>query len=612
MSEPEIDAVTELAIVGLGSWGLCVLERTINRATETGRAVRVHVVEPGDPGGGVYNLEQPDYLVLNNPCGQLSLYTSTDSHAVPPYGLGLYEWSVAQGYRWIGHECRIGEGGEAIRPTDYLPRRIMGEYLGWFYETLVAHAPANLQVVRHCQYAVDIVSEAAGRERVVLEDGDSISVDHVILTSGHTFNREDPASVQTVQGVRPYPVDHFADEPLPGEAMAISGMGLVAFDLLTALTVGRGGVFEPDGDRVRYHPSGREPVVYLYSRSGLPYCAKSATGIDPTGDYEPVVCTPEAFAAIRERRGPGASRHQADFRSDVLPLLFAEMSARYYYHAVFLAHGVSAADLVRTNLRSAWSAGRYDQELQSLAECYGAFDPEQYFFPPAEVRFATAEQYELHVYKMVEEDLEAALAEGGSPIKAAMEVTRILRDDLRSVIEFGGLSLESYLDFQANVRGRINRVEAGPPPMRTAQMLALMDAGIVRVPFGPSPEVTADGLGAVIRSTALEQERSERVALVVRGHLDLPSLARSASPLLSRLYRLGRLTQLQYGQTAVGSVAISETFHPFDVEGRLQEHISVLGVLTEGVRYFTHYLPSPKSRLRAVLDAQACVQAVIG
>jgi hypothetical protein len=99
---------------------------------------------------------------------------------------------------------------------------------------------------------------------------------------------------------------------------------------------------------------------------------------------------------------------------------------------------------------------------------------------------------------------------------------------------------------------------------------------------------------------------------VVRGHLDLPSLARSGSPLLSRLYAKGRLTQLSYGDTAVGSVAISEDFHPYDAEGRLQPNLSLLGVLTEGVRYFTHYLPSPRSRLRAVLDAQDCVEGIIG
>src|ERR1700744_2720858 len=113
-------------------------------------------------------------------------------------------------------------------------------------------------------------------------------------------------------------------------------------------------------------------------------------------------------------------------------------------------------------------------------------------------------------------------------------------------------------------------------------------------------------------STALEEPTAVTVNGMVRGHLDLPSLARSSSPLLNRIYANGRLTELSYGDTPVGSVAINEEFHPYDTEGRLQSNISVLGVLTEGVRYFTHYLPSPRSRLRAVYDAQACVEAVIG
>jgi hypothetical protein len=98
---------------------------------------------------------------------------------------------------------------------------------------------------------------------------------------------------------------------------------------------------------------------------------------------------------------------------------------------------------------------------------------------------------------------------------------------------------------------------------------------------------------------------------VIRGHLDMPSLAHSASELLSRLYKHGRLTQLQYGDTAVGSVGLSEDFHPYDIAGQVQPNISILGVLTEGARYFTHYLPSPRSRIRAVLDAQACIEAII-
>ena len=115
-----------------------------------------------------------------------------------------------------------------------------------------------------------------------------------------------------------------------------------------------------------------------------------------------------------------------------------------------------------------------------------------------------------------------------------------------------------------------------------------------------------------ISSTELDEEANATVNWVVRGHLDLPSLVRSSSPLLNRLYANGRLTEMSYGSTPVGSVAITEHFHPVDADGRLQPNLSLLGVLTEGVRYFTHYLPSPQSRIRAVLDAQDCVQKVIG
>jgi hypothetical protein len=139
-----------------------------------------------------------------------------------------------------------------------------------------------------------------------------------------------------------------------------------------------------------------------------------------------------------------------------------------------------------------------------------------------------------------------------------------------------------------------------------------VNAGVVRIRLGPSPAIAPDhDRRPRLASTKLGHARSVTVDAVVRGHLDLPSLSRSASALLTRLYFTGRLTQLNYNGTEVGSVAISEDFHPFDVHGRLQPHLSVLGVLTEGTRYFTHYLPSPRSRLRAVLDAQQCVESVI-
>jgi len=601
----------EFAIVGLGSWGLCVLERAVSRARRTTSSIRLHVVEPGQLGGGVYATEQPDYLVLNNPCGQLSLYASPDDGEDPPYAMGLYEWATNTGYRWVGYECRIGPVGEPIVSTDYLPRRLMGEYLAWFYQTLLTDAPSNLEVVRHYAAATDITPELGGREAVSLDNGTVISVDHVVLTSGHTFNDEPIGDSADVRYLRPYPVEYFDESVAPGTPIAVAGMGLVGFDLLTALTVGRGGTYDDVGDRKHYVPSGREPVIYLYSRSGVPYCAKSAHGVDPTGDYRPIVCTPQAFKKLTNPVG-SPLRRRVDFRSDILPLVFAEMQGRYYTHAAFLKGGVPAATLVRQELSTGWSEGDFARTVDRLEPTYGSFDPAGNVFADADASFVSSADYQSHFYELVESDLDEALTLGGSPVKAAQEITRILRDQLRDVIEYGGLSLESYIDFQSNVRGRINRLEAGPPPLRSQQLLALLDAGVVQVPFGPHPEVTATAGGEVtIRSTKLAEPTQATVKGVVRGHLDLPSLARSSSPLLSRLYTKGRLTQFRYDDTTVGSVSISEDFHPYDAEGRVQANLSILGVLTEGVRYFTHYLPSPRSRLRAVFDAQVCVEAII-
>ena len=88
----------EFAIVGLGAWGLCVLESDGGPGPPVdGTRIRVHLVEPGQLGGGVYSASQPDYLVLNNACGQLSLYASPNSDEHPPYAVGLYEWAVVRG-----------------------------------------------------------------------------------------------------------------------------------------------------------------------------------------------------------------------------------------------------------------------------------------------------------------------------------------------------------------------------------------------------------------------------------------------------------------------------------------------------------------------------------
>lgn len=605
--------MVSIAIVGLGPWGVCALERIVTTAREgssLGSRIAVHVIEPRLPGAGVYDPAQPDYLLLNNPCGQLSLYPFGETSERPPYGIGLFEWAVARGYRWVGDRCVVGRGGEPIEPHHFLPRRLMGEYLHWFYIQLRRSAPRGVEIVHHRAEAVDVIGRRDGRELVCLSDGRRVVADHVILTPGHTANRRAPAPAGIVE-LEPYPVAGYVDRLGAEDRVAVSGMGLVAIDVVIALTVGRGGRFVERAGALRYRASGREPTLRMFSRSGLPFTAKSVTGIDRTGVYRPVICTPEAFEEL-------VSRRLVDVRAELLPLLFAEMSARYYAQVAYQTGSLSDARQVRERLRGAWERGSFDAELAGLAGRFGRFDPEELFFGPRRAH-RTSGQYAHFVYDSLARDLrEAEVPDGASPVKSATEVLRIFRDPMRSVVEQGGISLDSYLDFNSGIRSRIHRLVAGPPAIRSRQLLALVDAGVLSMPYGPSPSIRAaapdagDPRGTLICSTALERPISEPVSAVVRGHLDEPRLRGSASRLLRRLYRSGRLSQFCYGDVRVGSVDLTPESHPISVDGAPQQRLWVFGVLTEGIRHFTHYIPSPRSRIRAFEDIGACVGQILG
>jgi uncharacterized NAD(P)/FAD-binding protein YdhS len=586
---------------------------TARRELAPGNDVAVHVIEPGTPGSGVYDVTQPDYLLLNNPCGELSLYPFETEDDQPCYGVGLYEWAVQQGYRWVDDRCVIDSTGQPIEPHHFLPRRLMGEYLQWFYRALLAGAPPTIHVVHHPTAAIDVVARRDGTEEVRLANGGTVIADHVIVTSGHTANR----SADHVGHLDPYPVGSYVDAIPVGATVAVSGMGLVAVDVVTALTIGRGGRFVEDGSGLRYRPSGREPVVQLFCRSGLPFTAKSVTGKDRTDVYKPLICTDEALDALSGRSN--GHRRLVDMRSELLPLLFAEMYARYYAQVAFQASGaVADGAAVRERLRAAWTEGRFDAELGHLSARFGSFDAEALFFGH-QPKYRCSHDYERFVYQSLADDLrDAEVPDGASPVKSAAQVFRIFRDKMRTVVEQGGLSLDSYLDFNADICSRIHRLVAGPPALRTRQFLALMDAGVVRMPYGPAParglavnEMDRTTTRTRISSTAFEQPYVEDVDVVIRGHLEEPRIAGSESQLLTQLYSRGRVSQFRYGEVAVGSVDLTPDSHPIDIEGRPQHRISMFGVLTEGVRHFTAYIPSPRSRIRAVEDIGARVEEIL-
>jgi homoserine O-succinyltransferase len=295
-------------------------------------------------------------------------------------------------------------------------------------------------------------------------------------------------------------------------------------------------------------------------------------------------------------------------------LVFAEMELHYYTSAAQMVDGPRVARDVHARLVAGWGTGTFSYHRSQFAARYGTFVASEHFFVGQGRHYRDSEDYESAVYTTVAADAREALVAGGaSPVKTALETLRALRDTLRMAVEFRGLTLSSHLDFVANLQSRFARLVAGPPVFRSQQLLALVDAGVLKLPFGPSPEVIpAEGGGLLVRSTVLEHPYEVVVDRLIRAHLDLPSVTGSASPLLTNLVRRGRVRPLTFQGTPAGSIDLTEDFHPLDEQGRPEANLWVFGVLSEGVRYFTLYIPSPKSRVRAFLDAQICAAEIVG
>jgi len=605
----------EVAIIGMGAWGLAVLERLLTVIREGGSGVSevvIHVVEPGKPGSGVYSVDLPGYLVMNTPCGQISLYPGEEPDASLPYQVGLFSWAKRSGYRWHGDLCLPQPGGREISESDFLPRSLVGRYLQWFYEALVSSPPLGVTVQLHRAAAIDVVATSSGQELVTLSTGEALRVDHVMLTSGHTPNLL-PAQAWGA-ALDPYSVVHDEVSFRPGSRVAIAGMGLVATDVLAALTRGRGGRFEvASAQRLRYVPSGREPKIRIFSTSGLPHCAKAVGMRNVTTQFRPSFWTPEAVAERRAIALAATGSGALNWRRDLHPLLVAEMRLQYYVQAGLLRGGQVLSQVVRETLTRAWAEHAFDAAVARLEPDLGRFDPDEHLSPRMERSFESSEAYQAFVTQLVESDLDEALCPGGSsPIKMAYEVLRFLRDPIRRAVEFGGLDAESHREFFPGIRGQINRLVAGPPAYRSQQLLALVEAGVVSFPYGPGPEVEFLGEGrAVVRSTHLATSHEEPVDHLVRGFLEDPLPHRSASTLIEALYRAGRLSRMALDGSAGDGVELTRESHPVDAEGRVQDRVWVFGAITEGARYFTNCIPSPGSRKWSFQEALSCALQVL-
>jgi hypothetical protein len=614
-----------IAIIGMGPRGISVLERLALRADDHhGPGPEVFAIDAVQVGcGRIWRTDQQPWFTMNTVAGQVTMYSGEPDGGPDRAGAGP---SVAQ---WLARSPDPEQA--SIGPDGYAPRVVYGHYLRHVYRSVVDHLPDGMVVRPVTARVTTMVPLPDGGFALTLSDrSEPLVVDRVVLATGHPVSRPGASELAladfatTRPGLTYLSGDSAADLPLdliaPGTPVGVIGMGLGFYDILLSLTVGRGGVFRRDvAGAMRYVASGREPLIFAGSRSGMPILARGANQKRPDHVHQPVVFTTDAVREAKARAGAAG----LDFTGQIMPLIQKEVDHVYLTtlvrsrqgdavaarfadrHARVLRHGGPKAALMAEH-GLAPDAGL---DLERLARPFGG---ERFTHPAA---------FRATLLDLMAKDIdEARRGNVDGPVKAALDVLRDIRNTIRVAVDFGGLTVRSHRDDFLGWYVPMNALlSAGPPVERVEQLLALIEVGVVTV-VGPQVRYECDPARDtfVVSSSDVTDSRTE-VAALVDARIPQPDLRRDTSQLYEDLVARGLVTQFVERDPVTGEVfetgGVDVTPAPFALLDRHGEEVPgahALGLPTEHTRWFTQVGSSrPGMRTLFLRDADAIAERLL-
>ncbi|TQS23751.1 FAD/NAD(P)-binding domain-containing protein [Microbispora sp. KK1-11] len=624
----------EVCVIGAGPRGMSVIERLCANARRLPPRARVlvHVVDPYPPGAGqVWRTDQPGQLLMNTVASQVTLFTdpSVDIRGPLETGPSLYEWARHLVLFPDGVEEDVLAEARRLGPDTYPTRAFYGRYLRWVFERVVARAPRQVEVRVHATRATALDDvPGTGAQRVVLEDGTVLgALDAVVLAQGHlpvepTDAEREAAAYAAAHGLVHVPPANPADVDLsdvrPGEAVLLRGLGLNFFDHMALLTIGRGGRFERgEAGRLVYRPSGHEPRLYAGSRRGIPYQSRGENEKGVEGRHEPLLLTPGRIASLAAR---SAARGGLDFRADLWPLIAKEVETVYY--ATLLAR--RECECVAGRFRAAYLAHSWGDPGEAMVlDAFGIgpavrWDWESVAEPYRGIGFTGPDDWREWLTAYLRTDLTQARAGNVSgPLKAALDVLRDLRNEVRQVVDHGGLTGRSHRDDLDRWYTPLNAfLSIGPPAERVEQMIALIEAGVLTV-IGPDMRVHARD-GVFEAESAAVPGSAVRARVLVEARLPEIDLRRTADPLLRHLLRTGQCRAYviggQRGDTGHETGGLAVTRRPYrllDADGRAHSRRFAYGVPTESVHWVTAAGVRPGVNSVILGDSDAIARSVL-
>ena len=491
-------------LVGAGVQGYAVFERLVAGIRTGGpRRLSVVLVEPGPAGAGrVARPGQSRLPLVNARAADLAV---PDPDCSGRSGPSVADWaqSVRCGAAPTPPDAVVAREVLALRPDSFPSRRLQGAYLEWAYQRLLAALPKSVTVTTVADQVTGLVKLADGRQGVRLANGPALAADAVILAQGRLdpFPRGEYAELAAfarARGLTYLPPGFAVERDLsglrPGERVLVRGFGPAFADLASLLTEGRGGSFEHCDGRLVYRPCGREPVLYVGSRRGLPSHAQPEAGVRTALPAPECLrfFTAQAFAGSSDKGGG------ARFAQDVWPLMAKEIGWAYY-REYFAAYPDRAA-LPWTRFEAEFARlGWYDARRVELVERAVPQAQDRWDFETVDRPYdwyAGMDADSVHelVAQHIRNDLEAC---GRGTTTAVHRALIACRAELSRLAELGLVRDAEAAD--GWWRRFYSFTAEGPPPSRLRELLALADAGVVRF-AGPGLRLAADPAGGGFRA----------------------------------------------------------------------------------------------------------------
>ncbi|EGT0677162.1 FAD/NAD(P)-binding protein [Citrobacter braakii] len=596
---------TTVAIIGMGPRGLSILERICAQHAQRkqNEHINIVIVDKNAMGVGAHSLSQPDHLLVNTVACQITLFGDATVKNAGSFRSGpcFHQWANEQGYKNVDDRYLKDVAGKPIDANDYLPRRLLGEYLNWFYHEIIKSLPDNISVTQINQQANNILIQDDAKSIIVLEDSQRVVADYVYLTTGHSDNAKtfDDHLVERFIANNykknerldyystPYPINNL--NKITAESnVIVQGIGLTAYDVISQLTIGRGGKFSREEGELRYHPSGKEPGIFIYSRKALPFSSRGANQKGVSGQYSPRFLTAMAIRELRLKNVFEKGSSKIDFLEQVFPLLHKEMCYAY-----------------RSTLNGQWlDAGSYEPSAEDIAVIDSVLYPHQ-----SQEHLSLKDYTQWFMYFLRKDLQESDEGNVHGPIKAATDIIRDVRDILREAIDNSGLESRSHQYFLEHFNPIFNRIAVGPPKLRNEQLLALMEANVVSLAGGKDSRlVLNDCEGKFEVHSPFKEESTEIQAdVLIKAKIASFSPLHDASPLIRNMTANGIVRPFMNEGYHPGGLDIDQCQHPINRMGEAQTAFWVLGNPAEGANFYTYVLPRPLVNSRFLVDAGRCV-----